>query len=165
MLSLTPPEGYELQTIKMNLGPATEHDVIEGLRTVAEVNGGKFPADLDLMSVMKGLGKELKSLNENDPAQRKEGTAKIAQLTTAIGRAWMFINDPRNGEDFHYAGKGVKSGQAGTPILWYQPKDSETYRVIDADLTVRDVAPADLPDVPSKLLRPTSEPATAQPPQ
>lgn len=164
LVSLTPPEGYELQTVKMNLGPATEQDVIEGLRTVAELNGGKFPVGLDLMSVMKGLGKQLKLLNENDPAQRKEGTAKIAQLTTAITRAWMFINDPKNGDDFHYAGKDVQSGQAGTPVLWYQPKDSATYRVIDADLTVRDVDPADLPDVPSTLLRPTSEPAEAQPP-
>jgi len=50
-------------------------------------------------------------------------------------------------------------------VLWYQPKDSATYRVIDADLTVRDVDPADLPDVPSTLLRPTSEPAEAQPPK
>ncbi len=169
LVSLTPPEGYELQTFKMNMGPASEADVIEGLETVAELNGGKFPAGLDLMSVMEGLGKELKSLNENDPAQRKEGTAKIAQVTAAVTRAWMFINDPKNGDDFHYAGKGVKCGEAGIPVFWYQPKDSATYRVIDADLTVRDVAPANLPDVPSKLLRPTSgpveAPAAAQPAQ
>jgi hypothetical protein len=172
LVSLTPPEGYESQTIKMNLGPATEQDVIEGLRTVAELNGGQFPPGLDLMSAMsalKGLGKQLKSLNEHDPAQRKEGETKIAQatsrLTTAIGRAWMFINDPKNGDDFHYAGKGVKSAQAGTPILWYRPKDSETYRVIDADLTVHDVAPTDLPGVPSVLLKSTTKPTEAQPPQ
>lgn len=165
LVSLTPPEGYELQTIKMNMGPATEEDVIEALTTVADLNGGKFPANLDLMSVMKGLGKQFKSLNENDPTQRKEGEAKIAQVTTAVTRAWIFINDPKNGDDFHYAGKDVKSGQAGTPILWYQPKDSPTYRVIDADLTVRDVAPADLPTVPSTLLKPASAPTEAQPPQ
>jgi len=165
LVSLTPPEGYELQTIKMDLGPATEQDVIEGLRTAAELNGGKFPTRLDLDSVWKELAKQLKSLNENDPVQRKEGEARITQATTAVGRAWMFIADPKNGDDFHYAGKGVKCGEAGIPVLWYQPKDSATYRVIDADLTVRDVDPAGLPDVPSTLLRPTSEPAEAQPPQ
>jgi len=169
LVSLTPPEGYELQTYKIDLGPRTEQDVIEVLRTAAELNGGKFPAGLDFMSVLKGMGKQLKSLNEKDPAQRKEGEAKIAQITTAITQAWMFINDPKYGDDFHYAGKGVKCGEAGIPVFWYQPKDSATYRVIDADLTVRDVAPADLPNVPSKLLRPTSEPvespAGAQPAQ
>lgn len=164
LVSLTPPEGYESQTFQMNLGPATEEDVIEGLKIAAELNDGKFPTRLDLDSVWKELAKQVKSLNENDPAQRKEGEARIVQVTTAVGRAWMFINVPKNGDDFHYAGKGVQSGQAGTPILWYRPKDSETYRVIDADLTVRDVAPADLPSVPSKLLRPKTTPAEAQPP-
>jgi hypothetical protein len=165
LVSLTPPAGYESQTFQMNMGPATEEDVIEALRTAAELNGGKFPSDLGMMS-QKGMFKQLAS-SMNDPAKLKEAQAKMVEAMTAIGRAWMFINDPKNGDDFHYAGKDVKSGQAGTPILWYQPKDSATYRVIDADLSVRDVAPADLPNVPSKLLRPTSgpveAPAAAQP--
>lgn len=165
LVSLTPPEGYELQTYEIDLGPTTEEDVIKGLKIAAELNGGKFPTRLDLDSVWKELAKQLKSLNENDPVQRKEGEARITQATTAVGRAWMFINVPKNGDDFRYAGKGVKCGEAGIPVLWYQPKDSATYRVIDADLTVRDVDPADLPDVPSTLLRPTSEPAEAQPPK
>ena len=77
----------------------------------------------------------------------------------------MFINEPKNGDDFHYAGKDVAVGQAGTPVLWYRPKDSDTYRVIDADFTIRDVPPDELPDVPSTLLRPTTAPADAQPSQ
>lgn len=66
---------------------------------------------------------------------------------------------------FHYAGKGVAKGQAETPVLWYRPKDSTTYRVIDADLTVRDVAEADLPTVPSKVLGGATAPAADQLPQ
>ena len=38
----------------------------------------------------------------------------------------------------HYAGKGVSLGAADTPIFWYRPKDAKTYRVIYADLSVRD---------------------------
>ena len=40
--------------------------------------------------------------------------------------------------DSHYAGKGVSLGAADTPIFWYRPKDSKKYRVIYADLSVRD---------------------------
>jgi hypothetical protein len=163
LVSVTPPDGYESRTFQMNLGPATEQDVINALETTARLNNGKFPEDLSMMSQM-GMVKEM-ALAQNDPAKRKAAEAKMAEGITAISRAWMFINDPRIGDDFHYAGKNVPSGQAGTPILWYRPKDSETYRVIDADLTVRDVAPADLPSVPSTVLKPMSAPAEAQPQQ
>ena len=40
--------------------------------------------------------------------------------------------------DAHYAGRGVSLGAADTPIFWYRPKDAKTYRVIYADLSVRD---------------------------
>ena len=172
LVSLTPPAGYELgQTIKLNLGPATEQEVIDALKTLAELNGGKFPASLSLdFKSLSGFMKKSKSLknlktSQGDPAQLKEFEATMVQLTTAITRAWIFISDPKNGEDFRYAGKDVSVGQAGTPVFWYQPKDSATYRVIDADLTVRDVLPADLPTVPSTPLRPKTGAAEAQPPQ
>jgi hypothetical protein len=40
--------------------------------------------------------------------------------------------------DMHYAGKGVSLGAADTPIFWYRSKNTKTYRVIYADLSVRD---------------------------
>ena len=40
--------------------------------------------------------------------------------------------------DAHYVGKGVSFGAADTPIFWYRSKDSKKYRVIYADLSVRD---------------------------
>ncbi|MHC4460313.1 MAG: hypothetical protein ACYS6W_14385, partial [Planctomycetota bacterium] len=46
---------------------------------------------------------------------------------------------------YHYAGKGVKLGDADKAIFWYQPKDSTTYRVIYGDLSVKEVSPENLP--------------------
>ena len=40
--------------------------------------------------------------------------------------------------DWHYAGKRVSLGAADTPIFWYRPKDAKKYRVVYADLTVRE---------------------------
>jgi hypothetical protein len=57
--------------------------------------------------------------------------------------------------DAHYAGRGVSLGAADKPIFWYRPKDAKTYRVIYADLSVRD---ADMPPSVSG-----AQPAPAQP--
>jgi hypothetical protein len=50
-----------------------------------------------------------------------------------------------NGCDWHYAGRGVKLGDSEKAVFWYQPKDSNIYRVIYGDLSVEDVLPEDLP--------------------
>jgi outer membrane lipoprotein-sorting protein len=47
--------------------------------------------------------------------------------------------------DWHYAGKGVRLGDAATPIFWYRPAGSATYRVISGALDVSDAAPEALP--------------------
>jgi len=47
--------------------------------------------------------------------------------------------------EWTYRGQGVMLGDAETPIFWYRPKGSATYRVINGDLRVEDVAPAELP--------------------
>ena len=60
----------------------------------------------------------------------------------------MFIGLLPKEADSHYAGKGVSLGAADTPIFWYRPKDAKKYRVIYADLSVRDAdTPPSVPDV------------------
>lgn len=160
LLSLTPPEGYEAQTFKMDMSPATEQDLVNMLKAVADFNDGKLPSDLSLVSIAGTAGKRMATA-VFDPAKKKEVEARMVQVMSAVARGWMFINDPKNGEDFQYAGEDVPIGQAGTPVLWYQPEGVVTYRVIDADLTVHDMQPSDLPTVPSTALRAASAPADA----
>ena len=58
----------------------------------------------------------------------------------------MFLQTCYTGKmDSHYAGAGVKLGDADKAIFWYRQKDAKTYRVIYGDLSVKDVAPEDLP--------------------
>jgi hypothetical protein len=47
--------------------------------------------------------------------------------------------------DRHYAGNGVKVGEADKAIFWYLPEGSGAYRVIYGDLSVKDVAEENLP--------------------
>jgi hypothetical protein len=47
--------------------------------------------------------------------------------------------------DSHYAGKDVKLGTPDRPIFWYKPTGAEKYRVIDADLSVKEVPSEEVP--------------------
>jgi hypothetical protein len=59
-----------------------------------------------------------------------------------LGKGMLFMMGLK---DQHYAGNGVKLGEADKAIFWYQPEGSETWRVIYGDLRVKDVAPENLP--------------------
>ena len=68
--------------------------------------------------------------------------AQFREIQQRVQRGLNFANQLPPDADAHYVGKGVSFGAADTPIFWYRPKGSKKYRVIDADLSVRD---ADVP--------------------
>lgn len=121
-----------------------EHDVVEALRYLAELSGGKFPDHLSMTTYndLQGQADDAAE-QEQDQHQMKMGV---------IFRGLRFITDGDHGDDWHYAGKDAALGQPGRPVLWYRPKDSAVYRVIDADLTVQPVAKEALPAIPSVTL-------------
>jgi hypothetical protein len=62
----------------------------------------------------------------------------------------FFIRDPNTTVEnsFRYLGKGVKLGDKDRIVCWYKLKGAKspsTYRVVYGDLSVKDVAPKDLP--------------------
>jgi outer membrane lipoprotein-sorting protein len=142
LVSMEVPAGYTLSKTEINLRDFTEQDFIEGLRIWAKyLLDGSFPESIsveDYLKLTPLVGEKISQLNVSD----EEGT----RLGMTFGRGMIFFQqlDPY-GIDWHYAGSGVKLGDANTPIFWYRPKDSKTYRVIYGDLTVKDVKPEDLP--------------------
>jgi hypothetical protein len=83
------------------------------------------------------MGKKIEELGLSD----EEAT----ELGMKLARHLLFIRFFKGRGEWHYAGQGVKLGDAETPIFWYRPEDSETYCVIYGDLSVRDVTPENLP--------------------
>jgi len=142
LVSMEPPAGYTLSDKQFDMTQFTEQDFITVLRLWAEhLLGGSFPQSLtvgDLMSLTPQMGEKIGQLNISDEEK--------TQLGMAMGRGFVFFQqlDP-TGVTWHYAGSGVKLGEADKAIFWYQPKGSQTYRVIYGDLSVKDVAPGDLP--------------------
>ncbi|MBC8471271.1 MAG: hypothetical protein H8D56_17555 [Planctomycetes bacterium] len=141
LFSMEVPEGYTLQEAELDLLGATEEDFIEGLRIRAEVFGGdQFPDSVAVEDFIKEAPSMEKKIDELGLA----GEAEI-ELGMKITRHLLFIRFFKGQGQWHYAGNGVKLGDAETAIFWYQPEGAETYRVIYGDLSVRDVAPENLP--------------------
>jgi hypothetical protein len=141
LVSMDVPPGYTLQDTELDLSDATEQDFVESLRIWAEVlSDGTFPDAIGTENVMKQvplLAQKLGQMNLSED--------KATQLAMSFARGMLFHQLLDSRGEWRYAGKGVKLGDAAAPIFWYQPKGSETYRVIYGDLSVKDIAPQDLP--------------------
>ena len=135
MFNLDPPTGYKVVNIQIDLSPLTEKDLTETLRLCGELYGA-FPDTLNLQAIGE-IGKRL---------PEKDGHKTYGLGLLAL-RGFGFAVELPPEADAHYAGKGVSRGAADVPIFWYRPKDGKKYRVIYADLSVREaVRPPSVPN-------------------
>jgi len=141
LFSMDVPEEYTLQQVELDLLGSTEQDFIEGLRIRAELFGdGQFPEGVAVEDYIQQVPAMTKKIDELGLSDEEE-----TELGMNLARHLLFIRFFKGQGQWHYAGQGVKLGDAEAPIFWYRPEDSETYRVIYGDLSVRDVAPENLP--------------------
>jgi outer membrane lipoprotein-sorting protein len=141
LFSMEVPEGYTLQEEELDLLGSTEEDFIEGLRILAELFDGQFPDGVAVEDYLRQaplIEGKIKELGLSDEEEIGWGMK--------LSRHLLFIRFFKGQGEWHYAGTGVKLGDAQTPIFWYQPQGSETYRVIYGDLRVEDAAPQNLPE-------------------
>ncbi|UCE47573.1 MAG: hypothetical protein JSW47_18485, partial [Phycisphaerales bacterium] len=142
LVSMNPPDGYTMQAQELDLTGAAEEDFVETLRIWAEIiRGGTFPEAVTSENVVKAMPVLVQKLTQMQVSE-EEGT----RTGLKMGRGMLFHQMiDTSGCDWHYAGAGVKLGDATTAIFWYLPEGAETYRVIYGDLTVKDVAEENLP--------------------
>ncbi len=140
-VSMDVPDGYTLAGAEIDFTKGTEEDFIASLRIWAEVLlDGKFPEAIgteDYMREMTSLGEKV--------AQSALSGDEVEKLGMTLPRGMFFLQSLEIDDKYHYAGKGVKLGDADKAIFWYRPEGSETYRVIYGDLVVKDVAEENLP--------------------
>jgi hypothetical protein len=142
LFSMDVPEGYTQQQAELDLFGATEEDFIEGLRIRAELFGdGQFPEGVTVEDYLKQAPAMAEKFEDLELSKEEQ-----TELGLKLQNYLLFIRFFKGEGEWHYAGKGVRLGDTETPIFWYQPKDSETYRVIYGDLSVEDVAPDNLPE-------------------
>jgi len=138
------PEGYSLRVDRKNWTPPEcrdlpqEEDLLLALRLYAEDHDGQFPPEF-VQDVILESGKTKNLL----PEERQAKFHKIAEGFDFVERLYWA------GSDWHYAGRGIRLGQAEKPVFWYHRQDMEKYRVIFGDLRVQEVNQQDLPSTNS----------------
>jgi hypothetical protein len=152
-------EGYTPQMRNIGAFVGNEKDLIETLRVYAAKQNGLLPPTLDANDVESGikapLEKEIEAKYGKSPEAKMKALQDVEFLMTHMdiglimtcGRGLGFLHDLKPENDSHYAGKDVKLGTPDRPIFWYKPTGADKYRVIYADLSVKDLAP----DVVKKL--------------
>jgi outer membrane lipoprotein-sorting protein len=158
LFSLDPPEGYTVQQMQLELPKKPLVLLARTLGMVAEVNGGVFPPTLRGEQGIDGVGPRVaeawKRKYGNDALDSSKATANIHELQKAtselamnLGGAFGILNALSPKHDWHYAGKDVKLNTPNQAIFWWKPQEDGDYEVIYADLSVKDVAPQDMPNV------------------
>jgi outer membrane lipoprotein-sorting protein len=141
LFNLTPPEGYTRLEIQVDTDEVSEQDLIEFLRLwTTWTKDGRFPPTLEPTKLAKaGMEREVEiDLGETSEQERFQHELQMT-------RGMMFLLKLPAESNWRYAGEDVKFGDANSAIFWYRPEGSETYRVIYGDLSVKDVAPENLP--------------------
>jgi outer membrane lipoprotein-sorting protein len=156
LFDLTPPSGYKTQSINFYETEITEQDLLIAFRFASDADNGKYPVALDQIGLDDVIAKFIAPRMKD----KKEDSGEVERALKDIGpffRGYQFaVEDLPKSADAHYAGQGVKFGTANRPIFWYKPTGSNTYRVIDAELTVQDAEVP--PEVPgAKRLKKSSK--------
>ncbi|OHB61831.1 MAG: hypothetical protein A2Y76_07350 [Planctomycetes bacterium RBG_13_60_9] len=142
LFSLTPPEGYQPVQVAADVSTVTEKDFIEYLRLWSSWTvDGSFPPTVsgtEIARIAIEMGRDGRFRSPLAPGY------DATQQQNIMFRGMTFIATVPSGT-WRYAGQNVAFGDPATPIFWYQPQGSPTWRVIYADLHVGEVAPGDLP--------------------
>ena len=140
LFSMEVPAGYTVWDAKNLDFQAAETKFIEGLRLIAErFNHGFFPDGVSIVDYQKWMNDDY----SNQLAAMNLPKEEADTLYYKLFESSIFIRFFRG--EMTYRCKGVRLGETETPIFWYKPENSKTYRVIYGDLHVEDVYPENLP--------------------
>ena len=150
LFDLTIPAEYKVQSFDVDASPSRQQDLVEALRICSEFGGGSFPDALDTTSVTR-LVTSYAIKHAKDMSDEK--MQELMKESIKIGRGFQFALELPESAEATYAGKGIKRGEKDRPIFWYKPQGSTKYRVIFADLSVKDAETAPKIDGAKRLER------------
>lgn len=128
------------------------------LKAAAEINGGVFPptlqGDQGVVGVLqRGMQRFGEKRQDSPTDAQKLGLDATMNLAGLLG--FIYATPP---DALHYAGKDVKLGTPGRPILWLTPpRSGGRYLVIYADLTVKELSADELPKLPEPEVDPRAK--------
>ncbi|MCK4298919.1 MAG: hypothetical protein KAX80_05270, partial [Planctomycetes bacterium] len=127
----------------------TEKEMAEYLGVLAEYNDRTFP---DQVLPFNLPSDEINRIWDKPQEERTAAEQKLLDTQEHYKRAGLnempvshFLQDHAELSSFRYLGKGVSLGDKHRIVCWYRLKGSTSYRAVYGDLSVKDVAPEDLP--------------------
>lgn len=162
LFSMAMPSGFHRSRMDMDDSKPDEKSLIDSLRIMASMYGeGSFPPSLNPVDLNKAAlnNSFLKGFQAAKAAAQKRQHAKTAspkqqpdkqmtrdeekkkamEDTITMTKGLMFQMQMKPENDWHYAGQGIKFGDASQPVCWWKPTGSKTYKVILGDLSIIDV--------------------------
>jgi outer membrane lipoprotein-sorting protein len=140
LFALTPPAGSK-QRIDMKSDPTaqTEAKFVERLEWWAKANvDGLFPP-------VVGMGPYYSIAMDMRAKGKLKGEYWEHFNPSDLFNAMLFVANLPKESNWRYAGEGVKLGTPDTPIFWYKPAGQELYRVIYADMSIKELPADQLP--------------------
>ena len=130
-----------------------EEDLLRILRLIAEHSKGDFPATIgmnkEFMQVVQAV---IKPEMEKVIAKYGKESPEVMKAAMSLGQKHMqgvmFYMSLKPENDSHYAGGGVKLGTPDRPIFWYKPTGAKKYRVVYADLNVKELTAEEAKKLP-----------------
>jgi outer membrane lipoprotein-sorting protein len=141
LFSLTPPAGFKQMGEIKGSGSSSQNEqtFVDWLRWWAGGNVDEtFPPMVAGAEIAKAV-MEMATSGKLKPEVWQKGDANPRMFD-----ALMFVARLPQGS-WRYAGNGVKVNTPDTPIFWYKPAGQELYRVVYADLTIRELPADQLP--------------------
>jgi hypothetical protein len=147
LFSLEPPEGYTVEEKQFDVSDRGENGLIYALAFWTEMSEGLFPSAINDLGDPNKVRPMLveKFDRDGDPEEELE---QAVQVMHEILKGLMFAQQRKVDGSWHYAGDGVRLGDADKPICWWKPEDSNGYRVIYGNLSIGDATADDLPEMP-----------------
>src|SRR5262249_807457 len=150
LFSLDPPPGYEVEMIAKPT--VTEEEMISFLGIAARVNGGVFPdSPFEWFDPTKVQAIEEKARADRTAIEQETlGLVNDLRMKFALRQIHLvplrvFVDDHVAPDSFHYVGSDVRVGSADQIVCWYKFRNATKYRAVFGDLSVKDVAKAELP--------------------
>ena len=126
------------------------------MKKCTEHNENQFPSSLSMndnegtsMAIMKRYTDQLdKKTASGSDAQKQEAINSVINFGTLLGKgsAFLFSLKPENKLQYF---SGAQLNEEDRPLLWYSPSGDANYKVVYADLSVKDLAENELPEKPA----------------
>ncbi|UCF05020.1 MAG: hypothetical protein JSV33_14040 [bacterium] len=144
IFDMKPPEGYDVLESEIDVSDKGEDELARALGIWAEMSGRSFPADINYLGDVEKVRSMLIERFDRDGDPEEEFKQAMAEGHKLL-KGLMFAQQRRVDGTWHYAGEGIRLGDAKVPVCWWQSEESDSFRVLYGDLRIESLAPGDLP--------------------